>query len=53
MHYHPVLKYRDIRRGTDDLFFIVIESSDPRFSAAETRALLQQIGGRNIAELEA
>jgi hypothetical protein len=53
MHYHPVLKYRDIRRGTDDLFFLVIEAGDPRFNAAETRALLQRAGGRQIEELEA
>jgi hypothetical protein len=52
MHYHPVLKYRDIRRGTDDLFFIVIEAVDPRFNAAETRDLLSRIGGRNVEELE-
>ncbi len=52
-HYHPVLKYRDIRRGMDDLFFIVIETEDPRFNAAETRALLAKAGGRNIEELEA
>ena len=52
MHYHPVLKYRDIRRGTDDLFFIVIEAVDPRFNAAETRDLLARIGGRNVEELE-
>jgi hypothetical protein len=52
-HYHPVLKYRDIRRGMDDLFFIVIEAEDPRFNAAETRALLAKAGGRNIEELEA
>jgi hypothetical protein len=53
MHYHPVLKYHDIKRGTDDLFFIVIEASDPRFNAAETRALLERAGGRQIEELEA
>jgi hypothetical protein len=53
MHYHPVLKYHNIRRGTDDLFFLVIETADPRFNAAGTRALLQQVGGRNIEELEA
>ena len=53
MHYHPVLNYENIRRGTDDLFFIVIERSDPRFNAENTRALLQKIGGKDIAELEA
>ena len=52
MHYHPVLNYENIRRGTDDLFFIVIERSDTRFDAATTRALLAQAGGTDITELE-
>jgi Protein of unknown function (DUF3341) len=53
MHYHPVLKYDQIRRGMDDTFFIVIESRDPRFDAVNTRALLEQAGGTAISELEA
>mgnify|MGYP000432983624 CR=1 FL=1 len=53
MHYHPVLKYENIRRGMDDLFFIVIEARDPRFNAANTVALLQKAGGKDITELEA
>jgi hypothetical protein len=53
MHYHPVLKYDQIRRGMDDTFFIVIEARDPRFNPANTRALLEKIGGANIVELEA
>ena len=51
--YHPVLKYENIRRGMDDLFFIVIEAADPRFNPAATRDFLQEIGGRDIKELEA
>ena len=53
MHYHPVLKYDQIRRGMDDTFFIVIEARDPRFNLANTKALLEQAGGRAVAELEA
>ena len=53
MHYHPVLKYDQISRGLDDTFFIVIEARDPRFNAENTRALLEQAGGKNIKELEA
>ena len=53
MHYHPVLKYENIRRGMDDLFFVVIEASDPRFNLANTKALLEKAGGKNIKELEA
>lgn len=53
MHYHPVLKYEHIRRGMDDQFFVVIEASDPRFNLANTKALLEKAGGKNIKELEA
>jgi hypothetical protein len=53
MHYHPVLNYDKIRRGTDDLFFIVIERSDPRFNPDNTKALLAKVGGGDITELEA
>jgi hypothetical protein len=51
--YHPVLKYGQIRRGTSDRFFIVIEARDPRFESAGTRAFLGEIGGLEISELEA
>ncbi len=53
MHYHPVLKYPKIKRGMDDLFFIVIEARDPRFNADNTRALLAKAGGTEITDLEA
>jgi hypothetical protein len=52
MHYHPVLNYENIRRGTDDKFFIVIERSDAKFNPDTTRALLAKIGGADITELE-
>lgn len=52
MHYHPVLKYNKIDRGMDDLFFVVIETSDPKFNAETTRALLEKAGGKEITELE-
>jgi hypothetical protein len=53
MHYHPVLNYENIRRGTDDLFFVVIEKADPRYEEGNTRALLERTGGSEIKELEA
>jgi hypothetical protein len=53
MHYHPVLKYDQIRRGMSDTFFIVIEARDPRFNLAATKALLEQAGGKDVKELEA
>jgi hypothetical protein len=52
MHYHPVLKSPKIRRGLDDQFLIVIEARDPRYNLANTKALLEKIGGKEVSELE-
>ena len=52
MHYHPVLKAPQFVRASDDRFYIVIEANDPKFNAAQTRTLLAQVGGKDIAELE-
>jgi hypothetical protein len=52
MHYHPVLKAPQFVRAMDDRFYIVIEAKDPKFNPAQTRALLEQAGGKDIAELE-
>jgi hypothetical protein len=51
MHYHPVLKAPQFVRAMDDRFYIVIEAKDPKFNPAQTRALLEQAGGKDIAEL--
>jgi len=53
MHYHPVLNYDQMRRASDDQFFLVIEATDGRYDLAETRAFLAQVGGLEITELEA
>jgi hypothetical protein len=53
MHYHPLLKSPKIKRALDDQFLIVIETRDPRFNLANTRALLEKVGGKEISELEA
>lgn len=53
MHYHPVLKSDLILRGLDDKFLLFIETRDPKFDAAATKALLSEIGGADIEELEA
>lgn len=52
MHYHAVLKQPRFKLATDDHFFIVIETRDPHYDATATRALLEKVGGREIAELE-
>ena len=52
MHYHPVQKAPQFVRALDDRFFIVIEAADPHYNPAATRALLERVGGQDIAELE-
>jgi len=47
-----VMKQANFKRATDDRFFIVIEACDSRYDAAGTRALLEKIGGKDVAELE-
>lgn len=53
MHYHPVMKQPHFARAMNDQFFIVIEGRDPKFDPAVTKNLLSEIGGQDIAELEA
>ncbi|MDB6114280.1 MAG: hypothetical protein JWQ62_1225, partial [Lacunisphaera sp.] len=50
--YHPVMKAPQFVRAMDDRFYIVIQASDPKFNPAQTRALLSQAGGQDIAEIE-
>lgn len=52
MHYHPLMKAPQFVRAMDDRFYIVIEANDPKFNAEKTRALLEKVGGLDIAELE-
>lgn len=52
-HYHPVLKAKEIVRGLDDAFYVVIEARDPKFDLARAKALLSEAGAKEINELEA
>jgi hypothetical protein len=48
MWYHPVFNWERFKRVTDDGFFLVIESRDPKFNEAQTRELLESIGGKHV-----
>lgn len=52
-HYHPTLKAKEIVRGLDDTFYVVIEARDPKFDLARAKALLGEAGAKEISELEA
>ena len=52
-HHHPVLKNRRFTSGaTHDKFYIVIETADPKYSATETRKLLEAAGSKHIEIVE-
>ena len=50
--YHPLLKNRRFALATHDRFFVVIETSDPKYSEAETRRLLEGLGSKHIEVVE-
>ena len=50
--YHPLDKVPAFKRVTDDKFFLSIEVSDPLFDMEKTKALLSELGGVGITEVE-
>ena len=50
---HPAFNSKAFERVTDDKFFIMIESEDPKFDAAKTREFLSQTGASHVEELAA
>ncbi|MGV3772847.1 MAG: DUF3341 domain-containing protein [Verrucomicrobiales bacterium] len=50
--YHPLLKHRRFALATHDKYFLVIETSDPKYSETETRKLLEKAGSKQIELVE-
>jgi hypothetical protein len=51
-HHHPLFEKKRFELVSRDKFFLVIGSTDPKFSETETRRLLEQIGGAHIEVVE-
>lgn len=51
--HHPAFGSKAFERVTDDKFFIMVESTDPRFDLAKTEALLTEAGATLVEQLEA
>ena len=49
---HPLLSNIRFRRATDDRFFIVIESRDPKFLRSKTEAFMKTLGAKHIEVVE-
>ena len=53
MPYHPVFNVpRFAARASQDGLFLAIEADDPKFDRVKTRALLQDLGAKEINEIE-
>jgi hypothetical protein len=50
--HHPLFKAKRFALATHDKYFLVIETSDPRYSEAETRKLLEAAGSTRIETVE-
>ena len=50
--YHPLDNVPAFKRVTDDKFFLSIEVSDPLFDMEKTKALLSELGGTGITDVE-
>jgi hypothetical protein len=50
--HHPLLKHRRFALATHDKFFLVIETSDPKYFETETRKLLESTGSKRIELVE-
>ena len=49
--YHPVFNAKDFNLVSRDKFFLVIESTDPRFDPDGTRAFLESLGPEEVTEV--
>ncbi|MDB6023382.1 MAG: hypothetical protein JWQ04_3239, partial [Pedosphaera sp.] len=50
--HHPLLKHRRFALATHDRFYLVIETTDPKYSETETRRLLESLGSQHIELVE-
>jgi Protein of unknown function (DUF3341) len=51
MPYHPVFNVAEFRKASENKFFLVVFSSDPKYDQAATRSFLQELAPRMIAEV--
>lgn len=50
--HHSLLKHARFARATNDRFFLVIETADPKYSETEARELLKSLGAVRIELVE-
>lgn len=51
--FHPTMTHKTFTKTTTDAFFLCIEAKDAKYDAAKTRALLEELGARDVEEVSA
>jgi Protein of unknown function (DUF3341) len=51
MPYHPVFNVPRFRFATKDRFFLIVFSSDPKYTSTGTRSFLESLAPRSISEV--
>jgi len=51
MFFHPTFAHPSFERASDDVFFISVEASDPKYDAVKTRELLEKLGANEVMEV--
>jgi len=52
MPYHPVFNAPSFERASQDRYFLVIESDDPRFDRSATASFLASFSPEEVGEVE-
>jgi hypothetical protein len=52
MPYHPVFNAPNFERATDDLFFLCVEATDPKFDQVQTRRFLEGLGAQLVSTVD-
>lgn len=50
--YHPVFNVKNFERASQDRYFLLIESKDPKFDPQATRALLAGLGSEEVHNVD-
>jgi Protein of unknown function (DUF3341) len=52
MPYHPMFNTPNFERATNDLFFLTVESTDPKFEPSTTRQFLESLGAQQVSSVD-
>jgi hypothetical protein len=50
--YHPVFNAQNFALATRDLFFLVIEASDPKFNHGEVTEFMKTLNAQDVTDVE-